>query len=369
MVNEERLVRTFLELLQQESPSLGEFSMGKWLSSHLSQRGFKVTMDDAGNRIGGNCGNIVAYLAGVPDREPICFSAHLDQIQPCRGIKPVIDGDLIRTDGTTTLGGDDKAGVAAIIETVEHILEENQEHPDLYLLFTVCEEQGLQGSKNFDTGMLPARNMVIIDAAGPAGILAYKAPAMRRIEMKFFGKKAHAGIEPEKGINAIMVAAQSIALMNTGRIDFETTVNLGKIEGGLATNIVPDEVTVIAEVRSHSMKKLEDQMDHMMQCCERISEQYRSRYRVMSDISYPAFELSKDSTIYQTCLQAFQRAGIEPQPIITGGGSDANILSSKGYQCAIISVGMDQVHTVDETINIRDMYATTVALTHMLRVD
>ena len=366
MISKERLVNIFIKMLAHESPSFEERPMAEWLINYLQDRGFAVHMDLCADKIGGNCGNLVAHLKGNKSKEPISFAAHLDQIPPCKDIKPIITGNLIHTDGTTTLGGDDKAGIAAILEALEHVLEEKTDLPDIYLLFTVCEENGLLGAKNFDANLLPVKNIVIIDAAGPAGIIAYKAPAMKTIEITFKGKKAHAGIEPEKGNNAVKIAADAITNMHMGRIDWETTVNIGRIEGGQATNIVPDRVKVLAEIRSHSKPKLEAELAYMIKCCEESKVKNHSEFVFKSELNYPAFELSKDEYIYQLCIKAFKKAGIEPNPIITGGGSDANILSALGYNCAIISVGMDNVHTLEETVNIDDMYKTAKALAIMM---
>lgn len=369
LINKERLVQTFLDLLAQESPSFKELPMAKWLTEHLKKRGFAVVMDDSGEKIGGNCGNIIAFKAGNKMKEPICFAAHMDQIPPCHNIKPIIEGDLIRTDGTTTLGGDDKAGIATILEAVETALEEAADLGDLYLLFTVCEEQGLLGAKNLNPDLLPVKNIIIIDATGPSGIIAYKAPALNRIEIAFKGKKAHAGIEPEKGINGINLAADAITKMHNGRVDRETTVNIGKITGGWATNVVPDQVTILAEIRSHSMETLEKETAHMISCCEEACRTHGASYESKIELDFPAFELSKQDPLFKTCIRAFEKVGVTPNPIEIGGGSDGNVLSGYGYHCAIISVGMDQVHTVEETLRISEMAKTSSALKLILADD
>ena len=366
MINQERLVQTFLELVAQASPSKKELPMANWLTDHLEKRGFAVVMDNSGEKIGGNSGNLIAFKSGNKMKEAICFAAHMDQIPPCHNIKPVIDGDLIRTDGTTTLGGDDKAGIAAILEAVESVLEDDVDVGDIYLLFTVCEEQGLLGAKNLDVNLLPVKNIVIIDATGPSGVIAYKAPALNRIEITFKGKKAHAGIEPEKGISAIKVAADAITKMPNGRIDHETTVNIGKITGGSATNVVPDRVTILAEIRSHSMAKLEAETAHLVRCCEEACRKNQASYESMIELDFPAFELSKEDPLFKACSKAYKKAGVTPHPIEIGGGSDGNVLSGYGYHCAILSVGMDQVHTLEETLSIPEMVKTACALKFLL---
>lgn len=367
MIREDRIINNFLNMLNQESPSFKELAMGKWLIEYFNKRNINVFMDQSAAKIGGNCGNIIAHIKSNSKSKPICFGAHIDQVPPCCNIVPKIEGNLIKTDGTTTLGGDDKAGVAAILEALEHILEENLPHREMYLLFTVCEEVGLLGSKNLEVSMIPVEDIIIVDAAGSAGIVAYKAPGMKTIEVTFKGIKAHAGIEPEKGLNAIKIAAEAISLMHIGRIDNETTSNIGKIEGGEATNIVPDKVKIAAEIRSHSKEKLEYETNHMYECCKSIADKYKSSFEFKCDLEFPGLELSEDSYVYNLCVNAFKEEGIEPKLSIIGGGSDANILSGKGFNCAIVSVGMSNVHTVEETLNIKDMLDTTKVIVRMMK--
>lgn len=366
LIEKSRLVNNFLEMLKQESPSYEELPMGKWLLEYFSKRGIEAYMDECASEIGGNCGNIIAHVKGSSESRPICFAAHMDQVSPCNNITPKIEGDLIKTSGDTTLGGDDKAGIAAILEALEHVLESEVPHREMYLLFTVCEESGLMGVKHLDISKLKAKDVVIVDAAGPAGIIAYKAPAMRTFEVIFKGKKAHAGIEPEKGINAIKVASHAINQMHIGRIDEETTSNIGRIEGGGATNIVTDEVRFTAEIRSHSMEILECETNYLKNCCRISAGKYNAGLEIKYDLEYPILQLSQDSYVYKLCTKAFEEEGIQPKPLMIGGGSDANILCGKGYNCAIISVGMDKVHTMEETLSIDEMVKTSRAIARMM---
>ena len=366
MIVKDRLIASFLEMLKNESPSLDELAMGNWLLKYFENRNIEAVMDKCGDEIGGNCGNIIAHINGNIIGEPLCFSAHMDQISPCSNIKPIIEGNIIKTDGTTTLGGDDKGGIAVILEAIEHILEEKIPHKEIYLLFTVCEEQGLLGCKNLEIDKLPVRDIVIVDASGQAGVIVCKSPAKGNIRVTFNGRKAHAGIEPENGINAIKVAAEAISNMHIGRIDDETTSNIGRIEGGIADNIVADIVFFTAEIRSHSMAKLQLETNNMIGFCQNSAKKYNATIDIKYEIDYPEFKLSKNSYIYKQCFKAFKEEGIIPKPMIIGGGSDANILSSKGYDCAIISVGMSKVHTLDETINLDDMIITSKVIARMM---
>ena len=368
MLSKSRLIDNFVDMVKIDSPSMKEINMANWLIEYLEKRGINVIIDDAGKKFGGNSGNVIAYIKGKSNQEPICFAAHMDQVQPCISVNPIIERNIIKTDGNTTLGGDDKAGIAVILEAVESILEDDIPHRDIYLLFTVSEEFELLGAKNFDSKNLPCKNVVILDAGGPTGIIAYKAPAQESIEVKFYGRKAHAGIEPEKGLNAILVASNAISSMNIGRLDEFTTSNIGRIEGGGATNIVTDEVTFTAEIRSHIPNRLKEEINYMKKCCDIAANKFNTTYEFKHKNSYPSFELSKDSYIFKLSEYAIKKVGLEPNPMVIGGGSDANIIANLGYECAILSLGIYQVHTVNEYVNIDELYSATEIVYNMMIV-
>ncbi|MDU6986167.1 MAG: M20/M25/M40 family metallo-hydrolase [Terrisporobacter othiniensis] len=368
MVNRQRLIDNFINMVKVDSPSGSELEMATWLINYLKERNIEVKMDSAGDKIGGNCGNIVAYIKGESSENPICFAAHMDQVMPCNGVKPIIDGNIIKTDATTTLGADDKGGIAVILEALECVLENKDPHRDIYLLFTVAEEIGLKGAKNLDTDILPCKDVIIFDAGGATGSITYKGPTQETIEVTFHGKKAHAGVEPEKGINAIVAASHAISNMRIGRLDEVTTTNIGRIEGGGATNVVTDKVTFSAEVRSHSTEKLEAEVAHMKKCCEDAANKIGATYEFKHENAYPRFELDKEGFVFKLSEEALRKAGVEPIPQITGGGSDANIIAGFGYRCAVLSLGMYEVHTVNEYANIDDMYNASTAVYHMMSI-
>lgn len=369
MVSKERLQKLFLEMIQVYSPSKGEKEMADWLEKYLTARNIPVQSDNAGAAYGGNGRNIVAYIKGNQDGMPLGFCAHMDQIEPCQSVNAVIEGDIIRTDGTTTLGGDDKAGIAAILEAVEDILETNAEHRDIYLVFTCSEEISMLGTKHMDLSMLPCKDLVIVDAAGDTGAIAYKAPAMEAISITFRGRKAHAGLEPEKGINAIVAAGKAISQMHIGRIDTETTSNIGRIEGGTVTNIVTDEVTFTAEIRSHSMEKLQAELAHMEQCCKVAAEEMDASYEWSHELAYPSLSVDVECELVKAAEDATKKEGVKPELMVIGGGSDANVLAGHGYRSVIISVGMKDVHTVDESLNIEETYKAAKIIRRMMSVE
>lgn len=326
MLDKNRLINNFMDMVRIDSPSNQELEMSKWLVNYLKERNIDAIIDDAGEKYGGNTGNVIAYIKGEEGSRPLCLCAHMDQVQPCLGVKPILDGNVVRSDGTTTLGADDKAG--------------------------------MHGVKNFNPDNLPCKDMVILDSGGAIGSIAYKAPAQQSIKISFQGKKAHAGIEPEKGLNAILVASHAISNMHIGRIDSLTTSNIGEIEGGGATNIVTDKVTLTAEIRSHIPETLEYELNHMEKCCKDAASKFNTTYTFEHNMSYPSFELSRDSHVFKLSEEAIRQVGVVPNPMVIGGGSDANILANLGYNCAILSLGMYDVHTVNEYVNIDELYDT-----------
>ena len=225
------------------------------LKREMEELGAKVFIDDAGEKVGGNVGNLIAHFPGnVAGAEPLLLSAHMDTVVPGEGIVPILDGDILRTDGRTVLGGDDKSGVAIICEVLRVIKENRIPCSAVDVVFTICEEAGLIGAKCLDVSRLRARTGLVLDSDS-VGFLFTKAPAANRMEFRVHGLEAHAGICPEKGINAIKVAADGIAQMRLGRIDHETTANIGVIEGGMAVNIVPNQVVLLAAKRAATARK------------------------------------------------------------------------------------------------------------------
>ena len=257
MINRERILTEFFELVRTDSPTKSERFIANMLKNRLQDLGMSVTEDNAGEVIGGDCGNVLAYLKGTLPMAPIVlFSAHMDTVQPCLNIEPVLNDGLITSAGPTILGADDKSGIVPILEALRTVQEQAIPHGDIQVIFSVAEEGGLNGSKNIDKTQLKADFGFVLDSGGKPGEIILEAPGQDRINVTINGKAAHAGVEPENGISAIVVAAQAISRLQTGRIDDETTSNIGTIQGGRATNIVADRVEVTCETRSRNLGKL-----------------------------------------------------------------------------------------------------------------
>ncbi len=366
MINRQRLVDEFLELVRIDSLTFKEREMADRLKAKLSDMGVSVEEDDAGSKIGGNSGNLLCKIDGNPNTPAVLLMAHMDTVVPGIGKKPIIYGNIIKTDGSTILGGDDVAGIECILEAVRVLKEKNIPHGDIYIAFTVAEEGGLWGAKNLDTGKINAKYAFVMDDGGNIGHVAVSAPSQNKIEIVITGKAAHAGMEPEKGISAIQIAAEAIMGMELGRIDDETTANIGIISGGQATNIICEKVEIRAEARSRNMEKLEAQTKHMKDCFEKAAEKFGGKVMFKSELLYPSFNISEDDDIIKVLKVASKKVGIELKLEATGGGSDTNIINSKGIKAVDISVGMDKVHSVEEQICIDDMIKATQFLVSII---
>ncbi len=358
MVNQDRIVQEFMELVQIDSAPGQERQLADALKQKLETLGLEVLEDNAGAAIGGDTGNIIARLPGQLKNVPtVAFAAHMDRVTPGFGIKPQIKDDVIYSDGTTILAADDVAGIVQMLEAVRVLKEQEIEHGDIELLFTISEEAGLQGAKNLDRNLLKAEAAYFLDGGGDVGTIIPSAPAQKKLTVKVNGVPAHAGIEPEKGTSAIVVAAEAITRMNLGRIDEETTCNIGIIKGGQATNIIPAEVTLIGEVRSRNEAKLEAQVNHMVSEFEAAADRFGVTVDIEIEESYPAMNLSEDDQAVQLVVEATKALGLSPVLVPTGGGSDANILVGKGLPSVILGIGMEKVHSTEEFISIKQLVA------------
>lgn len=367
MLNRDRLKNVFYDMVKIYSPSGGEGDICVWVMNYLKARGLEPSIDEAGKAYGGNGGNVLVRVPGEKTDDPLCFLGHLDQIEPCRNVVPVMDGSVIRSDGTTTLGADDKSASACALEALEDLLESGAPHKEFYLLFTVSEEIGMMGVKHMAPANLPCKSFVVPDATGPLGTIVTAAPSSNSIAVTVHGRTAHAGIEPEKGVNAAVAAAKAIAGMHIGRIDSETTSNIGRIEGGSATNIVTDLTTFTAEIRSRDTDKLAAETQHMKNCVDRACALMGATYEWRCENVYPVFGISTESAVYRRVADAMIAEGITPVPTVTGGGFDASVLCGRGCECAVIATGMKNVHTKSESIDFEDMWKLTRVISRLMR--
>ncbi len=374
-INRQRLAETFMSLVRIDSPSKEEGAVAQWISRNFQAiKGCSASFDNSAESTGSQCGNLIIHVDGDIEAPPLFFNAHMDTVEPGRGIVPLFDGTVFRTDGTTVLGSDDKAAIAILFEVIRCLREQQVSHGPIDIVLTVCEEIGLLGAKSLDTSMFRARAGYALDTTDP-DMLINRAPEAVRLSIEVTGRAAHAGINPEEGINAIQVAAKALASIRLGRIDHETTANIGTIHGGKATNIVPDKVCVEGEVRSHNSAMLRKVQDSITGTFITAAEEYRAgissdsqpehqgtpeppfvQTEVLHD--YPAMSVPADHHLIVAAMKAAEEAGRKLRVETTGGGSDANILNSKGLDTLILGIGMQNVHTTSEFILMEDMVRT-----------
>jgi tripeptide aminopeptidase len=357
MINETRLLETFLALVRIDSPSGEEEAMAQELEARLRQLGLTVELDPLQN--------LVARLPGQGG--PCLLAAHMDTVMPGRGIKPAVRDGVVYSDGTTILGADDKAGVAAILEVLHTLSEQNLAHPAIEVVITVQEESGLLGAKGLDASRLQSKMGISLDCGGPAGAIVIAAPTQDSMFAVVHGKAAHAGAHPEQGINAIVVAAEAIHAMRLGRIDEETTANIGIIHGGTARNIVPDRVELTGEARSLQVAKLEAQTAGMVEALRSAARQHETTVDIEVTRAYDGYALTESDVIVSKLMAACLACGVEPSLVPSGGGSDANIFNAHGLQVVNTSMGAYDEHTTDEHVALADMATCARIVTHYLR--
>jgi tripeptide aminopeptidase len=349
MIDEQRLVQTFLELVQIDSPSGDEAEIAEYVAARLRALGAQVNLDELHN--------VTAKLPGqgVDARaKPFFLNAHTDNVSPARGIKPVVGGGQIASDGTTVLGADDLAGVAAILEGVAAVTSGESKHLPLEIAITSQEELGLVGAKGLDLSGFTAKEGVVLDGGGPVGGIVLSSPVQNLIEVTLRGKAAHSA-HPEGSVNALTLAAKALAKARVGKLDRDSTANFGMIRGGNARNIVPDKVEIVGEVRSRNLRKLDHHTRALKQVFEKVvrGSDAKLEFRVVR--AYNRYEFSKNDRLVQRVARTLKHIGCTPRYAFSMGGSDANIWNAKGIKTVVVSVGYEQIHTTSEFLPIAEL--------------
>lgn len=355
----ERVLATFLELVRIDSPSGLEGALASHCAQVLEGMGFSVRIDATAEVTGSDTGNIIAELAGtVADAPVLLLSAHLDCVEPCRGVEPVLRDGVVFSAGDTVLGGDDKAGIAAIFEALQRVIEDGVAHGDIRVVLTVGEECGLLGAKALDPADAAADLCLVLDADGEPGGIVTAAPTHYTFVAQFGGTPAHAGVAPEEGRSALVMAAAAVSAMQLGRLDARTTANAGTISGGTATNVVPAQVTLTGECRSLDRTRVEEVREAMDSSMRRAAEEGGGSVDVRWTLEYEAFEVPEDSRALAVVRQACEDVGLTPHTFATGGGSDGSVLASHGVPTLVLSLGMRSVHSTAEHIAVCDLEST-----------
>ncbi len=361
MVNQDRLIEEFITLVQIDSETKEENEIVEVLRKKFTDLGLDVVEDDSKNKTGHGAGNLICTLKGnnATDTDTIYFTSHMDTVVPGKGIKPSIVDGYIVSDGTTILGADDKAGLAAIIEAIRLLKEKNISHGEIQFVITAGEESGLVGAKELDTNLLKAKFGYAIDSDGVVGDIIVAAPTQAKVVAIVKGKTAHAGVAPEKGVSAITIASKAIAKMPLGRIDDETTANIGRFEGGQKTNIVCDYVEILAEARSLDPAKLEIQVQKMKNAFEDAATEMGGKVEVESTIMYPGYKQVDGDHVVEIAKRAAKRIGRNSTLKTSGGGSDANIIAGFGIPTVNLAVGYENIHTTNERMPVKDLIKVT----------
>ena len=362
MVNEKRLVEQFMELVQIDSETGHEQAISVRLKELFGTLGLELDEDNAKELTGHAANNLFVHwpaTAGAEGR-PIFFTCHMDTVTPGKGIKPQLDPDgYIRSDGTTILGSDDKAGIAAMLEAIRVVQEQGIAHGDVQFIITVGEESGLVGARALDASKLKAELGFALDSNGEIGDICVAAPTQAKIHAALYGKAAHAGVNPEDGVSAIQIASKAVSRMRLGRIDSETTANIGRFAGGGPTNIVCDRVDIDAEARSLTPEKLDEQVAAMKAAFESAAAELGGKAEFDSEIIYPGYKYDGAAPVVQLAAAALAEIGLTARLFHSGGGSDANIFNGLGVPTVNLAVGYEHIHTTSEQIPVRSMVDIT----------
>lgn len=384
MINTERMTEHVMDLIRIDSPSKREKDVAIRLEKEMKELGAECFYDDAGGKVNGNVGNLIVKLkgnrSGVP---PFFLSAHMDTVGPGEGIKPRIAEGIIKSDGTTILGSDDKSGVAVIVEVLRTLKERDIPHADIEVAFTICEEIGLLGAKFIDISKFDSRYGIVLDSSTPSR-LVLRCPSAVKLEFTVHGLEAHAGVCPENGLSAIKIASEAISQMKLGRIDEITTANIGIIQGGRATNIIPNLVRVVGEARSHSEEALKAQVDHMRKCFHDTVSGYE--VTIHDDLSLEG--TTRVATLEEKIERSYDRMDVSPESIparlvetavgnlghnikhhTSGGGCDANYFNKMGVKCVNLGTGMYELHTVNEYLVLEEFYRCAEIVLESLKLN
>ena len=370
-INEKRQLELFKRLVETDSPSYNERKAADLIMSELASMGIPCEEDDSAAKLGGTAGNVFARIDGNVDASALLFSSHMDNVEPSCNKKFVLGGDgIIRSDGTTVLGADDFAGVSSILEAVRTVVENNLPHRTIELLFTPAEEVFCGGAEYFDYSRLQSKEAYVFDLDGDVGTACIAAPTIIKYTIKFKGKSAHAGFASHLGVHAIKAASAAVCAINCGQVDDETTVNIGIISGGKATNIVPDECEIVGEVRSFNHEKAQAKAEEIRAIAQAEAEKIGAKAEFASTVSTVAYDFSRDSSVCKRFANCCAALGIEPKFEPSFGGSDNNVFAANGLTGVVCSAAMYDCHTTAEWCKAEELHkAARLALQLMISKD
>lgn len=345
MINKQRLIKTFTSLVQMDSPSGEEELMARELTTRLKALGGEVESD--------SYGNIICHFTG--QGESLLLNAHMDTVEPGRGIRPAIKKDRIVSDGRTILGADPKAGIVIILEALTSLKEDQKSSVPVEVVFTREEESTLGGAMNLDYKKIQSKHGIIFDGDEEVHRIFVSSPWYLSVLIEVTGRASHAA-EPEKGLSAIEIGAKIIAQLDLGRIDFETTGNIGLVKGGSAINAVAELMEIKAELRSRDKKKLLNEAKKIEKVVQQLAKQYpQAKIKLTMQEEFQGFKLPPTHPAIQRAVTVLKTMSLEPQLIDTNGGSDANIFHKHGIEMVVVGTGAANGHTTREYVVIDQM--------------
>ncbi len=366
-IDEMRLIEQFKRLVSIDSISFKERNMADYLKDKLLELGFTVTEDNAGKYYNSNTGNLFAFKKGTIKGKPILFSAHMDTVEPGLNKKAIVLEDgKITSDGSTILGADDVSGIVAILEAIQVLTENQKEHRDLEVFFPIAEEVYLKGSEVFNHSVILSKDAYVLDLCGPIGTAALQAPSLISYTLEVIGKASHAGFAPEEGVNSIHAMSLIISQIKQGHVDHETTVNIGIIEGGTATNIVSDSCKIRGEIRSYRHEKAIEQLEAMKEIARQVTNEKGATYELKENVECYAYETTKESTVVTRYEEACKELQIPVALTKTFGGSGNNNLVRHGIEGIVIACGMEQVHSCNEYTDVSQLVMSTKLLLKLM---
>ena len=371
MISTDRMTNHLIDIIKIDSISRKELDVALKLQKEMEEIGADCYYDEVGEKIGGNVGNLIVKIKGNEKKANSFFlSSHMDTVGPGEGIKPIIENGVMKSEGATVLGSDDKSGVSIIVEVLRTIKEKNLPHGDIEIAFTICEEIGLLGAKYIDESNFQSKYGIVLDSSTPDR-LVLKCPASDILNVKIHGLEAHAGLCPENGVSAVQIASDAISNMKLGRINEITTANIGYIRGGNAINIIPKLVEIKVEARSHNTEMLDKQVKDMCNCFYEASKKYeqtidKKPFKPTVEINinrvYNKMDVSAKSKITKLVEKAVENLNYSIKHHTSGGGCDANYFNDKGIKCVNLGTGMYELHTVNEYLKLDEFYRSAEIL-------
>ena len=350
-MNNQRLIDLFLDVAKINALSGNEKPLADYIKSFLSNLGYRVSEDNSQEFTNSNTGNLICKIGSGGN---FVMLSHMDTARPTGNVKPIILDDKIISSGDTVLGVDNRAGVSVLLYTLEKISNEKISVKDFTVAFTTCEETTLFGSKNLGING-EIKNGFIFDSGYRPGNFIYSACGAIGLKIKIIGKASHSGIAPEKGINSMQAAVKAISQLPLGRIDEETTMNIGTLSSGSAVNVIPEITELEGEVRSFNMKKAEDNFNLLVNIFKNEAEKIGAKIEIKYFWDFVPYTINESSYVYKEVVRAIKNVGLEPTPKISLGGSDANSLNGRGIESINLGIGAQNPHSNDEFIFIEDL--------------